>query len=421
MPNDYSGLNTYRHNNTNITVGAKHPIKEWTVGVEVEDGARKQLFNVANMPFVYKHVAVMPDCHQGIGATIGSVIPTTKAVIAAACGVDIGCGMSAQLTTLNRSHLPGDLHAIRLAIESMVPHGRTDNGGANDRGAWRDVPAVVEIAWMGLEPKYKKLTARHPKLTTRVNPKNHIGTLGTGNHFLEISIDENGNVWVMLHSGSRGVGNRIGTYFIDLSKKEAERWFINDSLPDINLAYLPEGSQYFEDYIEAVSWAQEYAKINRQIMMDSALKALKKIKGMPKFETVGEMIDCHHNYVERENHFGKNVWVTRKGAIRARRGDLGIIPGSMGAKSFIVNGLGNPESFMSASHGAGRKMSRTEAIKTFTVNDHKEAVKGVECRVDSDIIDETPGAYKDIEAVMEAQKDLVEVVHTLKQIVCIKG
>lgn len=421
MSNDYSNMNVHRHDNNNIITGARYPVKEWTVGVPVEDGARKQLFNVANMPFIFKHIAVMPDCHQGIGATVGSVIPTTKAIIPASVGVDLGCGMCLQQTTLNKSHLPGDLPAIRAAVEAAIPHGRTDNGGVNDRGAWKDVPAVVEIAWMGLEPKYKQLIAKHPKMSTRTPPQNHVGTLGTGNHFWELCIDECDNVWIMLHSGSRGVGNRIGSYFIDLAKKEAERWFINETLPDINLAFLPEGSDYFDDYIEAVMWAQEYAKTNRQLMMDASLKALKKVKGMPKFEVVGELIDCHHNYVEKENHFGKNIWVTRKGAIRARRGDLGVIPGSMGAKSFVVRGLGNRDSFMSASHGAGRKMSRTEAMKTFTLADHKDAVSGVECRVDSSIIDETPGAYKSIDDVMNAQKDLVEVLHTIKQLICIKG
>jgi tRNA-splicing ligase RtcB (3'-phosphate/5'-hydroxy nucleic acid ligase) len=421
MSNDYSNMQTYRHDGVNITKGARYIIKGWTVGVDVEDGALKQAYNMAQMPFIFKHIALMPDVHSGIGSTVGSVIPTVKAIVPSACGVDIGCGMQAVRTTLKASQLPSNLADIRAAIEAAVPHGRTDNGGKNDRGAWSDAPDVVNIAWIELEPKFKKLVEKHPKLATRTPPQNHLGTLGTGNHFIEMCIDENQDVWIMLHSGSRGVGNRFGTHFIELAKKDMERYFINNSLPDINLAYLPEGSLYFDDYIEAVSWAQRYAKINRELMMRATLKALRKAKGIPMFETVDEVIDCHHNYVERENHFGKNVWVTRKGAIRARKGDWGVIPGSMGAKSFIVRGLGNQESFTSASHGAGRKMSRTEAKSRFTLKDHKAAVAGVECRVDKDVIDETPGAYKSIDDVMQAQRDLVEIVHTLKQCVCIKG
>lgn len=420
MSNDYSAMEVYRHDNVHIIKGAKHIVKEWTVGVDVEDGARKQLFNVAQMPFIYRHIAAMPDVHSGIGATVGSVIPTTKAIVPAAVGVDIGCGMMAVQTTLKASQLPKALGEVRAAIEKAVPHGRTDNGGDHDKGAWGDCPSVVEIAWMGLEPKYKQIVEKHPALKG-ARTKQHLGTLGTGNHFIEMCVSTNEDVWIMLHSGSRGIGNKIGSYFIDLAKKDMERYFIAETLPDINLAYFPEGSMYFDDYITAVQWAQQFASENRELMMKAVLKALKKVSGIPKFETTDIEVNCHHNYVEKEFHFGKNIWVTRKGAIRARKSDLGIIPGSMGAKSFIVRGLGNEESFMSASHGAGRKMSRTEAKKQFTLKDHREAVKGVECRVDSDIIDETPAAYKDIEAVMAAQKDLVEVQHELKQVVCVKG
>lgn len=420
MSNDYSAMEVYRHDNVHIIKGAKHIVKEWTVGVDVEDGARKQLFNVAQMPFIYRHIAAMPDVHSGIGATVGSVIPTTKAIVPAAVGVDIGCGMMAVQTTLKASQLPKSLGEVRAAIEKAVPHGRTDNGGDHDKGAWGDCPSVVEIAWMGLEPKYKQIVEKHPALKG-ARTKQHLGTLGTGNHFIEMCVSTNDDVWIMLHSGSRGIGNKIGSYFIDLAKKDMERYFIAETLPDINLAYFPEGSMYFDDYITAVQWAQQFASENRELMMKAVLKALKKVSGIPKFETTDIEVNCHHNYVEKEFHFGKNIWVTRKGAIRARKSDLGIIPGSMGAKSFIVRGLGNEESFMSASHGAGRKMSRTEAKKQFTLKDHREAVKGVECRVDSDIIDETPAAYKDIEAVMAAQKDLVEIQHELKQVVCVKG
>jgi tRNA-splicing ligase RtcB len=412
-------FNVIQQGKNNILLGAKYPIKEWTVGVDIEAGARAQLFNLANLPFIHKHVAVMPDCHVGIGATVGSVVPTIKAIIPAAVGVDIGCGMYAVKTTLVASDLPTSLTEMRVAIEKAVPHGRTDDGGPRDAGAWHDVPTAVDVAWLELDPVYKKLVDKHRSLKTRTEPKNHLGTLGTGNHFIEVCVADDQSVWVMLHSGSRGVGNRIGTYFIELAKEEMKKWYIN--LEDTNLAYLPEGSTYFTDYVTALNWAQRYAKINRELMMQSVLKTIKKIKGIPHFEVSDVAVDCHHNYVELENHFGKNVYVTRKGAIRARKSDLGIIPGSMGAKSFIVRGLGNKESFCSASHGAGRKMSRTQATQTFSVQDHVAATTGVECRKDSSVIDETPRAYKDIEAVMAAQSDLVEVLYTLKQVLCVKG
>jgi tRNA-splicing ligase RtcB len=423
MTNDYSKMNVYRHNNNHIITGAKFPVKEWTIGVEVEEEARKQLFNVASMPFIYKYISAMPDVHLGMGATIGSVIPTIKAVMPAAVGSDIGCGVAGIQTTLKASHLPHNLFDTRMEIEKAIPHGRTDNGGPNDIGAWQDIPASVEIAWAELEPEYNELCKKHPGLLTKTHPKKHLGTLGSSssNHFCEVCIDENQDVWLTIHSGSRGVGSRIGSYFLDLAKKEAEKWYFKDYLPDINLAFLPEDSLYFEDYIRAVNWAQKFASKNREIMIENTVKALRNCNGIPKFETKGPFINNHHNYVAKECHFGRNVWVTRKGAVRARRGDLSVIPGSMCAKTFIVNGLGNEESFCSASHGAGRKMSRTEARKTFTVEDHRAAVAGVECRVDEGIIDETPGSYKDIELVMEAQKDLVEIVHTLKQVICVKG
>ena len=424
MPNDYSDMNVHRHDNNNIITGANVPVKEWTVDVPVEEGARKQLFNIAKMPFVFKHVAAMPDVHWGLGATVGSVICTQKAIIPAAVGVDIGCGMMAVQTTLKADHLPDNIKAVRSAIEKAVPHGRTDNGGKNDRGAWGKIPSTVEIAWMGLEGGYKKLVDKNKKLGSRhgQDPHKQLGTLGGGNHFVEVCIDEAGSVWIMLHSGSRGVGNRIGSYFIETAKKEMEKWFINGSLPDINLSYLPEGSDHFQEYVEAVGWAQDFARENREQMMANVIKALKKTKGIPKFEVLDEAaVNCHHNYVEKEFHYGKNVWVTRKGAIRARDGDLGIIPGSMGARSFIVRGKGCKESFCSASHGAGRVMSRKKASETITTEQHKQDTEGVECRKDRSVIDESPRAYKDIDKVMAAQSDLVEVVHTLKQVVCIKG
>ena len=394
------------------------PIKAWTRGVPLEDAARNQLLNVAQLPFIYKWVAAMPDVHWGIGATVGSVIPTRGAIVPAAVGVDIGCGMMAIQTSLNASQLPDNLHGIRDAIEKAVPVGRTDQGGANDRGAWKHAPEHHVDVWAGLEPRYKAILAKYPKLEHKQRV-NHLGTLGTGNHFIEVCLDEAGRVWFMLHSGSRGVGNRFGTFFIELAKNDMRKWMIN--LPDADLAYLPQGTDHFDDYVDAVHWAQDYALANRQLMMQNIIRAVGESGLVPAFTSDVEVVSCHHNYVAWENHYGENVLVTRKGAVRAREGDMGIIPGSMGARSYIVRGKGNPESFMSCSHGAGRAMSRTEAKKRFSVDDHVKATAGVECRKDADVIDETPMAYKSIDAVMEAQKDLVEVVHTLRQVVCVKG
>jgi tRNA-splicing ligase RtcB (3'-phosphate/5'-hydroxy nucleic acid ligase) len=391
------------------------PLKMWTRGVPVEDEAKKQLRNAARLPIIFKHIAAMPDVHFGIGATVGSVIATLKAIIPAAVGVDIGCGMIACRTTLSAQDLPDSLSGLRAAIERAVPHGRSP--GARDPGAWRDVPGSVDTAWAQLEPEFSALCRDYPKLA-KTNHRNHLGTLGSGNHFIEVCLDESDAVWFMLHSGSRGVGNFIGTLFIELARQDAIRHQAN--LPDRDLAYLEEGSQYFADYVRAVSWAQQFARLNRDLMMrqvvHAARTALKK-----NFESHVEAVNCHHNYVQREQHFGRSVFVTRKGAVSARLGELGIIPGSMGARSYIVRGKGNPESFQSCSHGAGRAMSRGEARRRFTVEDHRRATAGVECRKDKDVIDETPMAYKDIDAVMQAQEDLVDVVHTLKQIVCVKG
>ena len=394
------------------------PIKAWTRGVPVEDAAKKQLLNIATLPFIYRWIAVMPDVHLGKGATVGSVIPTRKAIIPAAVGVDIGCGMMAVRTSLNARDLPDDLHPLRSAIERAVPHGRTDNGGRNDRGAWRNAPKRQLEAWSKLEPIYSAIVAKHPRLG-RGNDVNHLGTLGTGNHFIEICLDEAENVWIVLHSGSRGVGNRIGQFFIELAKNDMRKFMIN--LPDQDLAYLPEGTDHFNDYVKAVHWAQSYAMTNRELMMASIIDALREPRLLPPFEANAEVVNCHHNYVAVEEHYGERVFVTRKGAVRAGKDDLGIIPGSMGAKSFIVRGKGNPESFESCSHGAGRAMSRSEAKRRFTVEDHVRATEGIECRKDADVIDETPAAYKSIDAVMEAQSDLVDVLHTLRQIVCVKG
>lgn len=402
-----------------IETGYGVPIKAWTRGVAMEDAARKQLQNVAALPIVFRHVAVMPDVHFGIGATVGSVVPTQGAIIPAAVGVDIGCGVMAVETTLVASQLPDNLKDLRLAIEEAVPHGRTANGGRGDRGAWGNVPKPVDHAWRALKRDYAEITDKHRKIG-QGNDLNHLGTLGTGNHFIEVCLDERDHVWFMLHSGSRGVGNRIGSYFIALAKEDMHHVLKN--LPDKDLAYFREGTSHFDDYVQAVGWAQRYAMTNRQLMMSAVIDAAKsKQSGLPAFD-VGEMaVNCHHNYVEREEHFGENVFVTRKGAVRARLGDLGIIPGSMGARSYIVRGKGEAEAFHSCSHGAGRTMSRGEAKRRFSVADHVEATKGIECRKDEGVIDETPMAYKPIDKVMEAQADLVEVVHTLRQVVCVKG
>lgn len=394
------------------------PVKSWTKGVAFEEKAREQLKNISQMPFIHKWVAAMPDVHLGKGATIGSVIPTKGAVIPAAVGVDIGCGMMAVKTELTAAELPDSLGPMRSAIESLVPHGRSMNRSKRDKGAWNDVPDDIARQWnSNLAGEFKFLSEKHGVLKNTNNVK-HLGTLGTGNHFIEICLDEHNQVWVMLHSGSRGVGNRIGTHFIELAKKDMEKWMIN--LPDKDLAYFPEGTDHFDDYVRAVEWAQTYARINREAMMQRTLNAMANVLNRPVIGQL-EAVNCHHNYVQRENHYGENVLLTRKGAVSARKDQLGIIPGSMGARSFIVRGLGNEESFCSCSHGAGRIMSRTQAKKMVSLDEHIKATEGVECRKDADVVDETPAAYKNIDDVMAAQSDLVEVVYTLKQVVCVKG
>lgn len=392
------------------------PIYGWTEGVLVEDKALQQIKNVAKMPFIHHHMAVMPDCHWGMGATVGSVIPTIGAIIPAAVGVDIGCGMMAVRTELKAEDLPDNLHEIRCAIETAIPHGRSDNGGVNDTGAHKDRGDMPQEMTIGLEG----IVAKHPDLEwASRRASNHLGTLGTGNHFIELCLDEDQYLWIMLHSGSRGIGNKIGTYFIERAKKEMRRWFIN--LPDADLAYIPEGSPLFDDYIEALSWAQKFAKTNRQRMMEKIIEILKKRFGDKVGDVNALAVNCHHNYVTKEHHYGKNVWITRKGAVQARGGTMGIIPGSMGAKSFIVRGKGNFESFNSCSHGAGRVMSRGQAMKELTLEQHIHDTEGVECKKDASVLDESPKAYKNIEDVMKAQDDLVEIVHTLKQVLCVKG
>ena len=398
------------------------PVKMWTKGVPVEADARQQLINTAKMPFIFKHIAVMPDVHLGKGSTIGSVIPTKGAIIPAAVGVDIGCGMNALRTALTaagqclktwRSYV----RRLKLPCRTGVPiivavvikaHGKI-----------RRLTSMMK--WAELEAGYQWLTQKYPRFLNTNNYK-HLGTLGTGNHFIEICLDESDQVWIMLHSGSRGIGNAIGTYFIDLAQKEMQDQL--ETLPSRDLAYFMEGTEYFDDYLKAVAWAQLFASLNRDAMMENVVTALQSItqKTVRQPQTLAmEEINCHHNYVQKEQHFGEEIYVTRKGAVSARAGQYGIIPGSMGAKSFIVRGLGNEESFCSCSHGAGRVMSRTKAKKLFSVEDQIRATAHVECRKDAEVIDEIPMAYKDIDAVMAAQSDLVEVIYTLRQVVCVKG
>ena len=385
--------------------------------IPMESDAIEQLKKIVELPFV-PTVSAMADLHLGKGAAVGSVIPTVGAVIPAAVGVDLGCGMLAARTSLTANDLPESLKEVRSNIEKYVPHGRTNNGQKGDRGAWSNPPKEIERAWDNLFLTFNSITEKHSKLG-RSNNLSHLGTLGTGNHFIEICLDESDNVWIMLHSGSRGVGNSIGQYFIELAKQDMRKYFVN--LKDEDLAYLPEGTEHFDDYVEAVSWAQEFAKTNRELMLQATIKALSVSKGIKEFDILGTVVNCHHNYIARENHGGKNILVTRKGAVEVRKGRYGIIPGSMGTRSYIVEGKGNSDSFNSCSHGAGRKMSRNKAKQLFSVEDHRKATEGIECRKDEDVVDETPMAYKNIDDVINAQTDLVDIVHTLKQVVCVKG
>ena len=354
----------------------------------------------------------MPDVHLDIGATVGAVIPTLRAIIPAAVGVDIGCGMIATRLSLGANDIDeASLKKVFNQISRDVPVGfeQHDEREARDDAA------------RPFARKLRQIEEKHPGIAKRVGKRSswvrQMGTLGGGNHFIEVCLDEADRVWVMLHSGSRGIGNAIGTYFIELAKKDAVRNQI--LLPDRDLAYFSEGAEHFSDYVEAVGWAQDYARANRAEMLDLVLEALRR--HLPAFEVIREAVNCHHNYVERETHFGKQVWLTRKGAIRAREGDLGIIPGSMGVRSYIVRGKGSADSFDSCAHGAGRRMSRTQAEKQFSIGDLARQTEGVVCRKDKGVLDEIPGAYKDIDEVMANQSDLVEVVHTLKQVVCVKG
>ena len=401
-----------------IEAGNGHIIKAWKRGVPFEEQAIAQLKNTASVPFLFKHLAAMPDCHLGVGATIGTVLPTKGACIPAAVGVDLGCGMMAQRTSLRSEGLVSHvaLHELRLAIEAAVPCGRTNNGGPGDRGAWGTVPEDISMIWTKeFNNDYIDMCEKHPGMKAR-NTVNQLGTLGTGNHFIELSTDEEGFVWIVLHSGSRGLGNKIGTYFTDLAKELCAKWFI--TLPDPDLAYLPIHTPEFTDYKNAVTLAQNFALRNRELMMSTVLQVL--IGAGLEFGTT-ELVQCHHNYISWERHFGENIMVTRKGAVRVENGQLGIIPGSMGARTYIVEGLGNRESFCTCSHGAGRAMGRRAAERTFTVEQHAAATLGVECDKTADTLDETPAAYKDIEAVMAAQADIVKPRYILKQFLNVKG
>jgi tRNA-splicing ligase RtcB len=398
-----------------ILEGGRVPIYAWTKGVLFEAGAKLQLLQTAQLDFIHDHIAVMPDVHYGRGSTVGSVIPTLKAIIPAAVGVDIGCGMVAVRTSLTADRLPSNVGELLFDhISAAVPVG---SAAESKKGQWDKIPGYVNQAWGKLQPGFEEVVGRHGR--SRIAPvENQLGTLGGGNHFIEICLDEEQQVWIMLHSGSRGVGNKIGTHFTELAKKDMERLGIG--LPNRDLAYFKEGSEHFDEYVQAVHWCQEYARTNRDLMLRTVVDTMRK-SGLPKFTLTDEAVNCHHNYVQLEDHFGERVWVTRKGAVSAQKDQLGIIPGSMGAKSFIVRGKGNPQSFNSCAHGAGRQMSRGDAKRQITLSEHREATEGIACRKDKGVIDESPRAYKSIDEVMVAQDSLVDIIHTLKQFCCVKG
>jgi tRNA-splicing ligase RtcB (3'-phosphate/5'-hydroxy nucleic acid ligase) len=398
--------------------GVTVPIREWTNGVEIEVSARKQLEDTAKLPFVWPHLAVMPDVHWGNGSTVGSVVPTRGAIVPACVGVDLGCGMCAVKTPLTSTALGDNAQRIFDDLSRAIPHGRTDDGGLNDRGAWgSDPPFDVQQAWSAIRDSYDRDVGLD---RPRERAPRQLGTLGTGNHFVEVCLDEADAVWIMLHSGSRGVGNAIGSYFIAAAKRRCEADGV--VLPNADLAWLPEGAPEFDTYVRAVGWAQNYARCNREVMLLRAIEVLRQLAPTLDWSWLPDRaVNCHHNYVQKEKHFGEDLWITRKGAVSARFGELGIIPGSMGKKSFIVRGKGNAESFHTCSHGAGRLMSRGQARKMITLEQHVRDTEGIVCRKDEGVLDESPRAYKDIDTVMAAQVDLVDVVHTLRAVVCVKG
>lgn len=405
-------------------------VKAWDLGGKLlEPKTLAQAQETASLPFIHKWLALMPDAHFGCGATVGSVACLDGAVIPAAVGVDIGCGMSARRTSLTGKDIPMNLWPeLRERIEKVIPHGRTEPLHM-DKGSWGNPPDSILDRWelipynqnKSLSEWYGQIKVKHPRAVGRhvKHPTEHLGTLGSGNHFIELCLDEEDRIWVVVHSGSRGTGSAIGRYFTNIAKDECKKWFID--LPNPDLAFLPDKSELAKDYIFAMNWAQQYAKDNRDLMSLSAIDVLMDMRINKSEDYSFQTIDCHHNYMSRENHYNRNIWVVRKGAVRARVGDRCIIPGSMGARSFICEGLGNPESFNSCSHGAGRIMSRGEARRTISLDQHIKATEGVECIKDNSVIDESPAAYKNIDDVMAAQNDLVKPIHTLKQFICIKG
>jgi len=373
---------------------------------QIEAEALQQIENTSKMPFLFKHVAVMPDCHMGKGATVGTVLATKGAIIPAAVGVDIGCGMISVKTNLKRNNLK-DLHDIRMGIERRIP---MSAGKFNNN--------ITESAQKKID-ELKTDTDLNKKFGT-TSWEHQLGTLGGGNHFIEVCVDEIDTIWLTVHSGSRGIGNKIGNYYIAQAQKLMKEMFI--TLPDIDLAYLPESHPMFDEYLKMLHWAQKFAILNREEMMDRVITEIKyHVYGNEETEIEVERINCHHNFSQIESHFGHNVWVTRKGAIEAAKGKKGMIPGSMGEKSYIVEGKGNPMSFNSSPHGAGRKFSRTKAREQFTMEDFKKSMVGIEHRESDVFLDEIPGCYKDIDVVMENAKDLIEIKHTLKQIINVKG
>jgi tRNA-splicing ligase RtcB (3'-phosphate/5'-hydroxy nucleic acid ligase) len=390
--------------------GGHVPIRMWTDPAEVESGALDQLRNVSNLPWVHG-VAVMPDVHYGKGATVGSVIAMRDAVSPAAVGVDIGCGMTAVRSSLTVEDLPEDLSRLRAKIEKAVPVGRGAHKTPVDPSA---VPGLKERGWYEFWKDYDELApvAR----SRRGRASSQLGTLGSGNHFLEVCADVDGAVWVVLHSGSRNIGKELAEHHIEAAMRLPH----NQDLPDRNLAVFIKGTRKMEEYRRDLFWAQDYARRNRAVMMALTQNVVTRFFAGRRVRW-DDVISCHHNYVAEETYDGVELLVTRKGAIRAGDGDLGIIPGSMATGTYIVRGLGNESAFNSASHGAGRRMSRSKAKKSFTIEDLVEQTRGVECRKDPGVIDEIPGAYKDIESVIEAQTDLVEVVAHLRQLICVKG
>jgi len=386
----------------------------WVPPEQIEPAAMQQIVKLASMPFIFKHVAVMPDCHVGMGATVGSCIPTDGAIIPAAVGVDIGCGMVAVRTPLSRSDLPADLSGIREGIERRIP---LSAGKYN-----RSVSSTAKVRVTTLEEKADDRLGSYRKLSGRADWRLQLGSLGSGNHFIEITVDESGSVWAFLHSGSRGIGNRVATHHIKTAQRLMKEQSIK--LPDRDLAYLSEGTEEFDDYIRDLRWAQDFALLNREEMMDRVMTELSYTvygEGGHEGELELERIQCHHNFTQKERHYGKEVWVSRKGAIQAKEGQMGLIPGSMGTASYVVRGLGSEAAFETAPHGAGRRFSRSQARKRFTIDDFDRDMQGIEVRRSKEFIDELPGAYKDIDTVMEQSKDLVEIMHTFRQIVNVKG